>query len=223
MSWYTTALLKPCGAKQGAVSLYLLLPTPVLLLCVCPLFPPTFISPVMEDCIRTKSNSVWIRTCCGCTTPLWQCWVEFCNLSRLSEDVFAAWSRFWGCFHQQPCPPFGIAPGNARANSCSPSHCYHVAFTFCLSFGWCQNSVWNVDASSHFQATSNKCFICICTAHLGWNVWWVNGVLPLSVTPATTIRVFLPLPLHKSFISSVLHYQMPLFLHQGPPLEVIAS
>lgn len=151
-----TALLKPCGAKQGAVSLYLLLPTPVLLLCVCPLFPPTFISPVMEDCIRIKSNSVWIRTCCGCTTPLWQCWVEFCNLSLLFEDVFAAWSRFWGCFHQKPCPPFGIAPGNAHANSCSLSRCYHIAFTFCLSFGWCQNSIFNVDTSSHFQATSTN-------------------------------------------------------------------
>lgn len=45
-----TALLKPYGAKRDTVSMYLLLPTPVLLLCVCPLFPPTFISSVMEDC-----------------------------------------------------------------------------------------------------------------------------------------------------------------------------
>lgn len=43
-----TALLKPHGAKRDAVSIYLLLATPVLLLCVRPLFPPTFISSVME-------------------------------------------------------------------------------------------------------------------------------------------------------------------------------
>lgn len=64
-----TALLKPCGAKRDAVSIYLLLPTPVLLLCVCPLFPPTFISSVMEDCNWIKSDSARRRTCCGCTVP----------------------------------------------------------------------------------------------------------------------------------------------------------
>lgn len=43
--------------------------TPVLLLCVCPLFPPTFISSVMEDCNWIKSDSVRTRTRCGCTAP----------------------------------------------------------------------------------------------------------------------------------------------------------
>lgn len=64
-----TALGKPCGAKRDAVSIYLLLPTPALLLCVCPLFPPTFISSVMEDCNCIKSDSAHRGTCCGCTVP----------------------------------------------------------------------------------------------------------------------------------------------------------
>lgn len=63
-----TALLKPYGAKRDTVSIYLLLPTPVLLLCVCPLFPPTFISSIMEDCNCIKSDSAQ-RTCWGCTVP----------------------------------------------------------------------------------------------------------------------------------------------------------
>lgn len=79
MSWYMTALLKPHGAKCDAVSIYLLLATPVLLLCVCPLFPPTFISSVMEDCNWIKSDLVWSGMCCGCAASLWRGWVDSCK------------------------------------------------------------------------------------------------------------------------------------------------
>lgn len=81
-----TALLKPYGAKWDTVSIYLLLPTPVLRLCFCPLFPPTFISSIIEDCNWIKSDSACRRTCCGCTVPAsgpgWTPGAAFCGLLR---------------------------------------------------------------------------------------------------------------------------------------------
>lgn len=215
-----TALLKPCGAKRDAVSIYLLLATRVLLLCVCPLFPPTFISSVMEDCNWIKSDSVRRGTCCGCTASLRQDWVDFCKHSLRCELLSAARSKLWGGFDKQPGTPVGFTSGRCSCKQLPPLSLWPRRILLptpgCLSLGSCQNFILDFDTSSYFRARSNKCLICICTAPLGWNAWSFNNAFALPVDAGHhTQCVFLPLLLHRSLCLSSLSCtaKLPLFTY----------
>lgn len=155
MSWYRTALVKPYGAKQDVVSIYLLLPTLVLLLCVCPLFPPTFISSKMEECNWIKSDSACRRTCCGCTVPSsrpeWTSGAAVCGLLGALE------AGFW----------VGLTSSHVLLLTL-----YQVTVIHSFPLLLCRIHLpapvwheghaitWSFDTSSHFQAKPNKCLIC---------------------------------------------------------------